>query len=168
MKRLSLLCLLLCSFMLSCEQRDFTNTQSTNTAIAFDSTIIKDSATLNYIYSLNKFVSLTDEAQLPRVTKSEYMVIINYFLAQGMNKQNYFIDTSGIRESEYALEIPMYHYNGFIEQLKLIEYNQKTELQHKSGNFDKPFKVITGNYSGYDGYLEINRTNGMVYFYKWQ
>lgn len=168
MKCLLLLGLLICSFMLSCKQKDLTNTQPINTTIVVDNTIIKDSVTLNYIYSLNKFVALTNETQLPKVLKSEYKVIVNFFLAHGMNQQNYFIDTAGIRESEYALEIPMYHYKGFIEQLKLMEYNKKTALQHKSGNFDEPFKVKSGNYSGYDGYLVINRTNGMINFLKWQ
>lgn len=168
MKYLSLFLVLLYSFILSCKQKDVTTTQPINGGIAIDYTIIKDSATLNYIYSLNKFVPLTDEVQLPSVIKSEYKVIANFFLANGMNKQNYFIDTAGIREGNYALEIPMYHYKGFIEQIKLMEYNKKTELQHKSGNFDESFKVQTGNASGYDGYLVINKSNGMVNFLKWQ
>lgn len=130
--------------------------------------IIKDSTILLYIQTEEGFIALSDEEKLPILVKSYYPGILEFLYENKMDKNNYYLDTTGIRVDSPTMVIPLYHYNGFIRAKEIEDKNNKAEEDRKNG---KPaiFTAICGNLSGMDGCLEIVKRSKMVLgFGLWQ
>lgn len=108
--------------------------------------IEKETHILNYIENLGNYVAITEYEKLPNLIKQNYSAIVYFCYQNNLDKNNFYIDTSNIRELNLVIGIPISHYSGF-----------KKSFQAEQNN-----TFILGNASGKDGLLEINKLNGRI------
>ena len=116
----------------------------------------KDSAIIQYIQTQAAYISLTDSTNIPGKLIPYYGLILDYMAKHKMNKNDYFIWISSIKDDTNSLTIPFCHYDGFVVKKGIEEKNKKAIKNKKPG---EPFTVtaFVGNASGRDGSLEIDK-----------
>ena len=116
----------------------------------------KDSAIIQYIQTKAAYISLTDSTNIPGKLIPYYGLILDYLAKHNMNKSDYYIWISYIKDDTNSLTIPICHYDGFVIIKGVEEENKKAFENKKPG---EPYKVtqMVGNASGRDGSLEIDK-----------
>ena len=89
-----------------------------------------------------------------------------------MDIDDYFVDTSHCYENDSTMEIPIYHYDGYVRLIEIEMEYQNRQVAKNSTNPDGGYTLktqIKGNVSGKDGYLLIDKRIDMcIGFSKWK
>lgn len=131
-----------------------------------------DPEIVKYITEKEGYVKLTDKENLPTDILNYHSTIIEFMKFNWMDIDDYFVDTSHCYENDSTMEIPIYHYDGYVRLIEIEMEYQNRQVAKKSTNPDGGYQLRTqlkGNASGKDGYLLIDKRIDMcIGFSKWK
>lgn len=129
-----------------------------------------DPEIVKYITEKEGYVKLTETNNLPKNILIYYPSMIAFMEKVGMDIDGYFVDVLDINENDSTVDIPIYHYDGFVRLRELeLEWEQQeleSQQQEKStkNDLDGGYTLRTqlkGNVSGKDGYFTIDKEKSM-------
>lgn len=93
---------------------------------------------------------------LPEVVQPYSKTIRDYLKAVGYNMYDYYTKAEAVSATETIVKIKLWHKDGFINQKKVVDKNNL-----KPGD-PKIVKILSGNLSGKDGIMTIDRQTGFA------
>ncbi len=129
----------------------------------------KDPAVIEYIRSKKYFIPLTDTANLPLMIRPYCDGVFSFMSEHRMDKNDYYVSINHIKNQAVSLSIPIIHYDGFKKLKEEAGNDRDTNKNEIEGQFVYSGSTTTGNLSGKDGTLEIDKNTKRVLSFKiWQ
>jgi hypothetical protein len=135
-----------------------------------------NATTAAYLKSEN-YIHLIDTAKLPASVKANYQTVAGYLLKHFKTVNDYYFKAAEVHNNDQFFNITLYALNGILLAKKTatdeITMNKriknKTDTLPDGGIITKHIiNSVSGNLSGRDGTLKINKHTGEVTFMMWQ